>query len=243
MKKISAIILAGDNSTLASPRAMYEISGKTFLEKLITSVSNLDEIIVVGTHFKDPKIVRVKSGKSLLESLQNGLNAAKYDRLLICTSDIPYVTEEDIQRFIEECESMSHPADVYYPVINTNLITDSFPKIKRTTVTLKEGTFTGGNILICKKESLATTFDYIESAYKLRKSPIKLASLIGFSMIFKIILSKFNPNILKIEDIERAASKLLNLNVAAVQTSRPALGIDIDNNEQYQEMIQFELSK
>ena len=65
----------------------------------------------------------------------------------------------------------------------------------------------------------------IEEAYEARKSPFKLAKMLGPKFIFKFLLRR-----LTIEELEERISSLIKAKGKAVVTSYPEIGMDVDKN-------------
>ncbi|MDS7278886.1 hypothetical protein NXG15_29740, partial [Klebsiella pneumoniae] len=70
-------------------------------------------------------------------------------------------------------------AGLVWPVIPVEKCYARFPKVKRTALKLKEGALTGGNLMLVRPQTLLPLKTHIASAYAARKSPLRLASLLG----------------------------------------------------------------
>ena len=89
---------------------------------------------------------------------------------------------------------------------------------------------------------MTTSLPILEQAYQARKSPLKLASMLGFGMVFKLILGKLWPTTLKLPELEKGVGQFLGMPVKGIQTPFASIGADIDNLEQYKSLIDLKKS-
>lgn len=69
------------------------------------------------------------------------------------TADIPMIRPEVIDDFLDRCSELE--GDIYYPpIVSKEASEQVYPEVVRTYFTLKEGTFTGGNILLAAPEAI-----------------------------------------------------------------------------------------
>ena len=113
-----------------------------------------------------------------------------------------------------------------------------FGPMKRTTLKLREGEFTGGNIMLIRAGAIAGNPGPIRAAYDRRKSPIALGSLLGWGLLAKIIASQIAfPKMLTIPLLEQAVGRVLGgsgpgakpVDARAIITPHASLGTDIDS--------------
>ena len=173
-----------------------------------------------------PGIVTVESGKTIIDSLQKGIEAAKKAglsaKVLVVTSDIPLITGEIIDDFIKQCQT-AEEADIIYPIVSKVHNDEKFPGVKRTYVKLKDGIFTGGNIFLINPHIVARCAKIAERIVGLRKSPLKLIHFIGMGYIFKYFLGT-----LSIADAEARVSQILDIKAKSLIVSHPEIGVDVD---------------
>ena len=94
-------------------------------------------------------------------------------QVLVVTSDIPFIHKEAIEDFLDRCADLQ--ADLYYPIISKEANEQVFPGCIRTYVTLKEGTFTGGNMVLSTPRLLSNSKALVEKVVIFRKKPWRLA--------------------------------------------------------------------
>ena len=98
-----------------------------------------------------------------------------------------------------------------------------FPDIKRTYASLRDGTFTGGNLFLVRREIISRCLSKAEEFVKLRKSPTALARMVGLGMLLKYFLGQ-----LTIAEAERRVSKIVGAKGCAVISDYPEVGVDVD---------------
>lgn len=234
---VDAVILAGakNDGLLASSsskeyEALIEIAGKEMVKYIIDvlkRVDMVDQIIVVGPQelekFAAARLVLSKG--SLLENIKLGLNATNTPYNLILSSDIPLISVEAINSFLSD--SKRKKSDFYYPIIPKKLVELDFPKTKKSYFSLTEGVFTGGNIFLINKKALLDLEDLIIKILKWRKTPWKLAYLLGFKFIVKLLTGT-----LSLPLIENQVHKLTAYHAKGVILNYPEVGFDIDKPKQ-----------
>ena len=76
----------------------------------------------------------------------------------------------------------------------------------------------------------------MQQGYDARKSPLKLATIVGLGTLFRLILGKVLPATLPIPALEKAVGKVLQGPVKAIITPYAEIGTDIDSPEQFAEL-------
>ena len=236
--KIDVLILAGARNegplkeySQESHEALIKIGNEPMVEYVINAVKaacHTEKIAIVGPKKEITNSINqnvdliVDSSDSLMDNIQKGvkeLNPQHY--VLVITSDIPLITENVIDEFINSCEDKD--ADIYYPIISKQKNTAKFPNVKRTYVRLAEGTFTGGNMAVIKPEILNDALDWFEKVIIWRKKPWKLSQLLGIKFIFKFILGN-----LSLQEIEDRITEVIGYKGMGLIVDHPEVGFDID---------------
>ena len=169
---MDVVILAGGRcsdelraATGAEFRADIKIGGRTLAERVLAAVKPFGEPILVGGPV-GLSARRVESGMNFCESLGNGLAAVRTDRFLLVTVDLPALTTEGLRDFIEHCET---EAGLNFPVVRIEDCEREFPGMSRTTLKLREGRVTGGNVGLMDTEAMRRTLPVMERAYALAR--------------------------------------------------------------------------
>lgn len=228
------VILAGGKcspelaeATGVAERAAIRVKGRTCLDIVLEALRPFGDIIVVGGPTAEG-VVQTPAGASFIESVRLGLDQARSDRILISTVDVPLLTKASVQDFIRDCD----PNALNYPIIRAEDCERAFPGMKRTTLRLREGEFTGGNLTLVPTEVMRNALPVLERSYEARKSPLKLASIVGYGTLGRLIWGRFNPRSLSIPVLENAVAQFLKVPVHAVISAHPEIGADVDNLEQ-----------
>ncbi len=228
-----AVILAGGSSkglSEAPAKGLIDINGKPMVEYVLDALVACPEIgricAVVPPGVGGPWIEKadlvIESDVSLTRNFAKGVARLQTDRkVLVLSSDIPLLTPEAIADFLKRCAE--EPARLYYPIIPEEEARRLFPGMKRTYVKMKEGSFTGGNIALIDPSLVESHAWLMEEAYAMRKSPFKLAKMLGFAFVVKALFGA-----LSISSAEKRVGEMLDSPVKAVITPFPEIGIDVD---------------
>ena len=176
----------------------------------------------------------VPSGASFIASLRGGLQSVLTDEFLLVTADLPCLTTRAVEDFLSRGD---RGAALNYPVIPVGVCEDAFPGMNRTTLRLREGEFTGGNIAWMRTDLMRQALPVLERAYANRKNPVKLASIIGFGTLARVLLAKVVPASLSLSSLEAQLARFLGVPVRAIVTEFAEIGADIDNAAQYKSLI------
>lgn len=223
--QVDAIILAGDQEG----RSLIPIGNRPMVAWVVAALEaapSIRRLAVAGppelAAVLSPQVTLVAAGKTTVESALNGAAAfPEAEWLLMVTADIPLLKPEAVEDFLQRCQQ--RPADFYYPIIRREANEAHYPGVKRTYVRLREGIFTGGNMVLIKASALKTCARQGQELVRLRKSPLALSRLIGLGFILRFLTRQ-----LTIAEAEERFSHLLGTRGAGVITPYPEIGIDVD---------------
>jgi GTP:adenosylcobinamide-phosphate guanylyltransferase len=235
---VDAVILAGapagpemspEDETLS--RAMVMIGTKTMLQWIVDALKSsksIGRIIAVGDVSADGLDEVVEPCHSFLGNLMLGVDACGHNEpVLVLSSDIPMLTGEAIDDFVTR--ALATGGEMCYPIITKESCVEKYPDMKRTYLKTREGTFTGGNMLILSPAFMKRNEQRISDAYAARKKVFALARMIGFGVLIRAILAQaLFPSVLPIPTLERAVSRMLGGHVAVIPTDYPEIGEDVD---------------
>lgn len=220
-------------------RALAELlPGRTMLSLVVDALRGargISRIFVVGDVPEGLGYSVVAPGNNLLDNLVLGVKAMGREtgrQALLVSADIPFITPEAVDDLIEKPGSLG--SGFCYPIIPMEVYNRQFAGMKRTTLKLREGEFTGGNIILADPQYLLENEAVVRSAYAARKSVLRLGSMLGWSLLARIILSQLvAPKLLSVADLEAGISRLFGrVGVArAVVTQYASLGTDVDKPE------------
>lgn len=259
MKELSAVILAGGKhpswrGVLADGcswfgrteyPALVLVNQKPMYRYVVEALqkAGIYDIVVVGEWTTKRAVgccTPSAGGENYIGNLEAGLKAARNDRIILATCDLPALKPESITSFIEHCEIMGNP-DIAYPIIPAKECERLFPGMKRTIVKLREDSYTGGNIFLLTRSKILDNLSLIDQLYKLRKNSVKLAGLFGWGTIAKLLAAQVIPGCLSVELLEKRASEMLGLSVKAV-VAEADIGADIDTPKQLEAYLMLKRS-
>ncbi len=220
-----------DMSNRISNKALLKIKEKYMIEYIIDTMrrsSLIDKIAVVGPKEQLSEVLgdRVDYVIEGTDSIvTNGLLAMEHfkndKQVVIATSDIPMLTVEALEDFINQ--GLSKNADLCYSVVDKKINDQKYPEVKRTYARLWEGQFTGGNIFLFNPAATDKCKLFIEQMLEYRKSPAKMAMVLGFGFLLRLALG-----ILTINMVQKKCEKLLGIKGAVVISEYPEVGNDVD---------------
>lgn len=242
------MILAGapntNRLTILSPEsyeALIPVAGHPMVDFVVAALQNsslVDEIVVVGPqelgYLRREKVTAViPSQDTLIGNLQRGLDKFGPNELvLVATSDIPLLSTVAVDDFL--IRAQEQPADFYYPIIEKSASEAKYPDSKRTYVRLRNGTFTGGNLLLLYPRILTGGWDWAADMYRLRKKPLKMCRLLGWGFLIQLLLGR-----LTIDSLEKRFQQLLGASGKAIVSPYPEIGLDVDKPADYELAIKY----
>jgi hypothetical protein len=217
-------------------RADLPVGDRRMVEVVVDVLDELcepgDRVIVVGAHVDGRE--SLPAGSTFLESLKSGLQCADSDVVLVATADIPYVTTESLRFFIS---SADQSAMMNWPIVPVSVCKQRFPNMKRTSIKVREGRFTGGNVALIHKERFKRVYPVLDRAYANRKKPLVLAGQIGVTTLLSVAIGQLVPSLLRLPALEEKVGKFLGDRVKAVVCPYAELGADVDTLEQYKAFL------
>lgn len=236
---VNVILLAGaaNNGPLreVSPvtnEALIDIGGRPMIQYVIDGLRQSKEVrriaIVappgeVEPHVTGENLEFVPSTGSIVDNIVAAARILpKTEQILIATCDIPLINGEIIDGLINLCRQTD--ADLYYPIVEKSVNEQKYPVVKRTYVTLREGTFTGGNLFLVRPDVIEPTAPKVRKFLEYRKTPLKMVTLLGFSFLFRYLVLKN----LNLKELEKKVSDMWGLKGAVVVCPWPEVGIDVD---------------
>ncbi|MDH7569359.1 MAG: nucleotidyltransferase family protein [Armatimonadota bacterium] len=241
--RLPAVILAGGKAgdRLAvhagvAYKALVPVGGRpmvAFVADALQAAQSITELVLVGppeVAAAVPGARHVPDAGSFLGNISAGVAACGHAPFcLLTTCDIPCVTGSVIDAFV--VAAATREVDLAYPVVELALCQARFPGMHRTSLRLREGRFTGGNAVLVRPSFLARNSHLIEQVFAARKDPIRLAGMIGWETLGRVLLARWFPSLLSLPLLEARVGRLLGASVAAVQVPHPEIGADVDRPE------------
>ena len=237
----NVVVLAGGSNspemaaaTGTENRALTPIGTRTMLDYVVSALGgapSVGKIFVVGDVPQSEQYTQVAGRETLLENLLGGLEAAgSGERVLVSTSDIPFLTAEAAEDFLVRASAIG--ADLCCSYVPLAVCIRTYPEMKRTAVKLAEGRFTLGNMMLVNSNFLQTKQEAITAAYDARKSPVAVARLRGLGLLGRLLGAQLvAPGLLSVAALEAAVSRVLGGKAAGVCSAYAEIGTDVDKPE------------
>ena len=237
---VDVVVLAGGRNDAAmeaatgvTNRALTPLGGRTMLDYVVSALcasASVGRVFVVGEVPPGDGYAVVAGGATMLDNLMAGLGAVgAQERVLVSTSDIPFLTADSVDDFVRR--ALDSGADLCCPFVPVALCRERFPEMKRTAIKLREGRFTLGNLVLVNPRFMTAHRDTIQSAYAARKSPLKMAGLLGYGLLARLVLAQtVSPSLLTVRALEEGVGRLLGGGCRAVglESGFPEVGTDVD---------------
>jgi len=222
-------------ATHGQSKAMLDVAGKPMIQWVLdalTDASTIDNVIIVGLTEKvglkcGKKMYFVSNQGKMVENLQAGGRKVKEvnpkaKHVLIVSSDIPGITGEMVDWVVNT--DMQTDLDVYYHLIQREVMEKRYPGCKRTWTHLKGMEVCGGDMNVGRLSLLLRKdIDIWHKITDARKSPMKQAALVGFDTAFLLLTGR-----LTLEKAETNIMKRLNLTGKAILCPYAEVGMDVD---------------
>ncbi len=241
---LAAIVLAGYSPneqdlladyTMGRSKALIPIAGRPMIAYVVdalTSSGYVSRIGIIGMpeegHSAIPHpVTHIPDQGGMLANAEAGVRYAlslqpPVEGVLIASADLPLLTAEIVDRFVERCLETDH--DLYYGVIERSVMETRFPNSHRTYVRLVEGEFAGGDLMMVRAGAMAVNRDLWEQLSSARKSPIRQASMLGG--IWPLV--KLLARRMRLREAEQRASRALGLRGRVIVCPDAELGMDVD---------------
>lgn len=199
--------------------------GRPLVEHVLEplAASGLTTLVVGPEHPLHPAPrLHLPDRGGMLENLEAALEVAHSERVLVATGDMPFLSAEAIRYILGQAPR----AALVYCAVRKEEIERSFPGMRRTYARLREGSFTGGNVILLDKQLFGSALGLARKVVALRKNPLALAQMVGWGVLFKLLLGR-----LGIPELEARASRLLGAPARALVVPFAGVGVDLDKEE------------
>lgn len=220
-------------------KAIIPVGGRTVIASTMDALRGLSQIgriaLIGPPEVREHADVRaadllIEEGATGPENIFRGLSAltasSEPEKILIVTTDLPFLTTEILARYIELCPP---DKDFTVPLIGHHAWHERFPGLGATFVRLKDGLWTTGCAYVATVDGLRRARPHIERVFENRKSKIGMARLLGPGFLLKYLTKS-----LTVADIEKKVRQILDCSGVAVPNSPPELAFDIDYIDDYE---------
>jgi CTP:molybdopterin cytidylyltransferase MocA len=229
-------------------KALIDIAGKPMIQWVLDALGDakhVDNVIIIGLSpksgvtCKKPLYYVSNQGRMLANIVAGVTKALEINKrnkyVLIVSSDIPTLKPEMVDWLIKTC--METKDDLYYGVCPREVMEARFPDSRRTYTHLKDMDVCGADMNITHVRMATEHLDMWESLIGTRKSPLKLASLIGFGTLFALFTRR-----LTLEDAVRRVSERIGIKGRAVVWPYAEPCMDVDKPSQL-ELLRADLAQ
>jgi len=231
-------------ATQGESKALVDVAGKPMIQWVLDALSaakTVDNVIIVGLTEKSglvcsKKMYFVSNQGKMVANLQAGARKVKEinpkaEHVLMVSSDIPGITAEMVDWVVNT--DLQTNLDVYYHIIQREVMEKRYPGCKRTWTHLKGMEICGGDMNMGRISLLLSEeTDMWEKITDARKSPMKQAALVGFDTAFLLLTGQ-----LTLEKAETNIMTRLNITGKALVCPYAEVGMDVDK------MFQLEIMR
>lgn len=216
-------------------KALIQFSDETILQRtlrVLRAHPKIGRLVVIGpdevlnhpgTSLADLKITPGNTGPDNIFLGLDALKPASTD-VLIVTTDLPFLDEAMIDRFIAACPDS---AEICGSLVSQASYEAAFPNSTATFVTLAGESYTLGGIYRMNSAALSRMKPEIDRVFAQRKSKLGMAKLLGLAATIKFVRKT-----LTLDQAIGRVEQILRCKIHAV-LSDPHLAYDIDDQEDY----------
>ncbi len=211
-------------------RADLPFKGRPFVDIVVDAIRPVGDVVVIG----GPERTDVEwrpGGERFFDSFVRGIDAGGEGQFLMASADLPFLTQASVEDFHSKCQDIK--AAVIYSIVNVTEMDRVYPGMARTTMRLKEGTFTGGNLFCVNGTTMREVMPRMQAAYEARKNVVQLGRLLGAPTLLAILLAKVAPGLVSIGTLERRVGQSLGAPVKALISEFPEIAADIDSSDHF----------
>ena len=234
--------------TQGKPKALVEIAGKPMVQWVIDAFEAarmIEGVLLIGLDPDTPiqctkPVTHLPNQSGMLENVLMGVQeilriSPEPQQVLVSSSDIPSIRGEMVDWVVENAAQSDD--DVYYNVITQEVMEKRFPTSKRTYIHLKDMVVCGGDMNMVHTRALTSDMDFWREVIATRKNPIKQASLIGFSTVFRLLIRQIT-----LQQTVKNVAKRVHLTGRALVCPYAEIAMDVDKPHQL-EILQADLMR
>jgi len=213
-------------------KALVNIGGSTLLARLIDALRGVPEIgriVVVGPREAqacgasvDVWLDERETGE---DNLLTALRSAGAGRLLVCASDLPFVTSRSIDDLLRRTPP---GVDCAYPIFSRAEFERAFPGGRSSFARLADGEWTGGSAMVLNAGLVLQNERLLRRAFAARKNLMTLAALLGPALALRFATGR-----LRVDHIQTRIGALTGGSMVAVRGADPALAMDCDDPQDF----------
>ncbi|CAN5539297.1 nucleotidyltransferase family protein [soil metagenome] len=219
-------------------KTLIEIGGQTILARTLAALRESGDVrrtVLVGEaevrNHPDAQVDTAlpavgSAPMNILEGLRHlSKSSDRAERVLVVTSDLPYLTAAMLNDFVERCPTGK---DFCVPLVTAQEYEARFAGSSSSYVKLTDGHWTIGGTYLVRTEAFERALPHIERAFEQRKSTLGMVRLLGPAFAIKFLTKRLAvPAVLgKVESLIRASG-------FPVRGAAPELAYDVDDETDY----------
>jgi GTP:adenosylcobinamide-phosphate guanylyltransferase len=226
------------------PKALLEIAGKPMVQWVLDALDGAPSIeahILIGLEADSPvraskPITFLPNQSGMLENILAGVNKVQElspgaQHILVSSSDIPSIKPDMVEWLVKTAQVTDD--DLYYNVVTRQTMESRFPQSRRTYIHLKDMVVCGGDLNMVHSRAVNSDLDFWRKVIATRKNAIKQAGLIGFDVMFLLLIRQITLQ----QALDRVV-KRINLKGRALVCPFAEIGMDVDKPWQLELMRQ-----
>jgi molybdopterin-guanine dinucleotide biosynthesis protein A len=240
---MNAIVTAGGKIEPGQPlyeithggqKALIDIAGRPMVQWVLDALgksSALERVFVIGLPLgteltcAHPLVLLPDQGNMLANITAAAREVVHIDpqatHALLASGDLPALGVEMVDWLLGQVKDLDQ--DIYYTVVSRGTMETCFPASRRTYVPMKDIEVCGGDLHCFRLDAANEENSLIKQLIGARKSPLRQASMIGFSTLFWLVLRQ-----LSLRDVETAVCQRLELRGRVLVSPYPEIGMDVD---------------
>jgi hypothetical protein len=167
------------------------------------------------------------SGSLISDGIRLLREQVSASHVLVAGGDCALLTPECIAVLVEQ--GLRLDADFVYPAVRQEVAEARFPGGKRTYRRFREGTVTGGNVFLIRRDYILGAEQWLTELFARRKNPLAMGRLFGLGFLWMLITG--NAPLATIED---RVSRALRGKFRALLMDYPEIAVDIDKPADYE---------
>jgi CTP:molybdopterin cytidylyltransferase MocA len=217
-------------------RCLAPMGGDTVLQIVVSALKRTEFAAPIVAAVPDGTPVDVTGVDSWTASADLGTQSIRNclalvedaERILICTSDLPFITAQAITEFVNRA---SPESDICIGLVTSRDYNAAFPGSPASIfLPLREcGPVTIGCLFLLKLDAVKRIDPWLDKLFSARKSLFQSASLLGPKVVFQLISKQ-----LSIRSLRERARQLAGIDIDVLIGVSPVLAFDIDTPEDYE---------
>lgn len=216
-------------------KALLDINGRRMIDWIIDALRGtpqIKRIILIGDSRVFPEDIKnrvdvfIEDTGSFMKNIERVYELSKYEYSVFVPADVPLITSSIYRKTFELCENFEKGCYLYVLVNEKSDVEKKFPGTKRTYWKLKGGHYKIGNILPIRRELYPSAINFGYKLLKVRKSPIKMASVFPLWFMIKALF-----HLATLKDCEVVVCDITERRGRAVPIPFPEIAVDVDKKE------------